>query len=300
MASHCLTNMMTSNQLKEPLSFEDQAKTLLERGLTDVSLIDLEEYLQGVNYYRLNAYFHDELDPSTNLFPIGFSFKTLQARYEIDAWLRKLILLALEPIEIKVRTQLAYWSAHIAGSDMFYDSNNFTNQRRYLEVFDSFNRVRVTSDPKDPVLSHHNKKYSGRFPIWVVVEYLSFGNISKLLAISQSIVSNYVSSNLNGIERPLLISWVHSITVLRNISAHYGFLFNRSFSVKPKKAYWERYQQFSNNNKLFPFLIIIKHMSAPQDWIRFYDELDQKISSSTEFLLSAYGFPVKWKSYLSP
>ena len=244
MASHCLTNMMTSNQLKEPLSFEDQARTLLERGLTDVSLIDLEEYLQGVNYYRLNAYFHDELDPSTNLFPIGFSFKTLQARYEIDAWLRRLILLALEPIEIKVRTQLAYWSAHIAGSDMFYDSNNFTNQRRYLEVFDSFNRVRVTSDPKDPVLSHHNKKYSGRLPIWVVVEYLSFGNISKLLAISQSIVSN--------------------------------------------------------NNKRFPFLIIIKHMSAPQDWIRFYDELDQKISSSTEFLLSAYGFPVKWKSYLSP
>ncbi len=207
MASHCLTNMMTSNQLKEPLSFEDQARTLLERGgLTDVSLIDLEEYLQGVNYYRLNAYFHDELDPSTNLFPIGFSFKTLQARYEIDAWLRRLILLALEPIEIKVRTQLAYWSAHIRRvSICFMILNNFTNQRRYLEVFDSFNRVRVTSDPKDPVLSHHNKKYSGRFPIWVVVEYLSFGNISKLLAISQSIVSNYVSSNLNGIERPPLL-----------------------------------------------------------------------------------------------
>jgi abortive infection bacteriophage resistance protein len=285
--------------LKQPLTFEEQAQKLIARGLENCSQVELEVFLQGVNYYRLNAYFHSEIDLTTDRFVPGFTFDTLKARYAIDGWLRRIILLLIEPIEVKVRTMLAYWSAHNAGPEMFYDSSNFRNVEKWNEVSKSFEKIRHTpSESKDPVLNHHEVKYGGKFPVWVVVEYLSFGNTSKLLANSKTFVTGKVADSFNGLASPLVVSWIHSIAVIRNICAHYGFLFQRCFSVLPKKAYWERYSGFSQNSKLFPHLLIIKYLSEPADWVRISKILEKRIDESPDFKLDAYGFPVDWKKYL--
>lgn len=291
--------MMMIAPLKQPLTFEEQAQKLLARGLEGCSQRELESFLQQVNYYRLNAYFHNEIDPTTDHFLTGFTFDILKARYAIDGWLRKIILLSLEPIEVKVRTMLAYWSAHNAGPEMFYDASSFRDSRKWHEVFDSFEKIRHTpAEAQDPVLLHHNAKYGGRFPIWVVVEYLSFGNTSKLLANSQTFVIAKVAESFNGLVPPLLVSWIHSISVLRNICAHYGFLYYRCFSVLPKKAYWETYAGYSRNRQLFPFVLAIKYLSKPGEWSKIANLLKKRIEESPDFKLEAYGFPVDWKNYL--
>ena len=284
--------------LKQPLTFAEQAEKLIARGLENCSQAELEKYLQQVNYYRFNAYFHCEIEPTTDRFCPGFTFDMLKSRYEIDGWLRKIILLMIEPIEIKLRTQLAYWSAHNAGADMFYNPHNFRSIHKWQMVFDRFEKIRhAPNEAKDPVINHHVTKYGGKFPIWVVVEYLSFGNTSKLLANSQTFVTGKVANSFNGLAKPLVISWVHSLSVIRNICAHYGFLYNRSFAVLPQKAYWEQYPDFSQNGKLFPFLLIIKHLSEPADWVKGKKLLTKRIEESPEFELDAYGFPLDWKNY---
>lgn len=300
MASHYFNDKMLPAPLKEPLTFEEQAHKLIARGLGNCLQADLETYLQQVNYYRLNAYFHSDIDPVTDHFVPGFTFETLKARYSIDSWLRKIIILALEPIEVKVRTMLAYWSAHNAGAEMFYFPSNFQDAKKWQEVFESFEKIRQDpSESLDPVLGHHKTQYGGRFPIWVIVEYLSFGNTSKLLANSQSFVIGKVAESFNGLEAPLLVSWIHSASVIRNICAHYGYLYKRLFSVLPKNAYWESYAGFTQNRKLFPYFLIIKYLLGPIEWSKVYKLLYKRIGESPEFELDAYGFPVDWQNYLS-
>ena len=144
---------MSSALLKQPLTFEEQAHKLLLRGLENCSQSELDAYLQQVNYYRLNAYFHSEMDPTTDCFVPGFTFDMLKGRYTIDGWLRKIILLSIEPIEVKVRTMLAYWSAHNAGSEMFYDPQNFRDVKKWREGFGGFEKTRhAPTESKDPVL----------------------------------------------------------------------------------------------------------------------------------------------------
>ncbi len=144
---------MSSALLKQPLTFEEQAHKLLLRGLENCSQSELDAYLQQVNYYRLNAYFHSEMDPTTDCFVPGFTFDMLKGRYTIEGWLRKIILLSIEPIEVKVRTMLAYWSAHNAGSEMFYDPQNFRDVKKWREVFEGFEKTRhAPTESKDPVL----------------------------------------------------------------------------------------------------------------------------------------------------
>jgi len=290
---------MTHTPLKPPLTFAAQAKKLLTRGLTDCSQSELELFLQKVNYYRLNAYFHDEINPATDLFRQPLSFNTLKNRYLIDAWLRKLILLTLEPIELKLRTVLAYWSAEFYGSDMFYSSACFRNKEKWDEVFKNFEKIKSShSGTIDPVLLHHKNKYGGDFPIWVVVEYLSFGDSSKLFNNSQHGVAKKVSESFNKLPKPLAISWIHSSSVLRNICAHYGVLYNRRFSVPPKTAYHEKYLDFSYNNKLFPYLIVLKGLSESEDWLRTKNILVKRVDESPDFNFTAYGFPEDWKKFL--
>jgi len=50
---------------------------------------------------------------------------------------------------------------------------------KYQEIFDNFS-AEIARNKKDPVIVHHQKKYAGVFPIWVVVEYFSFNTLSKL------------------------------------------------------------------------------------------------------------------------
>jgi abortive infection bacteriophage resistance protein len=290
---------MSPTTLKLPLSFEDQAKKLLARGIVDCSQYDLENFLQKNNYYRLNAYFHDEIDPKTDKFSKPFSFITLQNRYLIDAWLRRIIMLSIEPIEIKLRTMLAYWSAITTGADTFYHKANYLNEQKWSEVYNSFEKVnRGVSVKTDPVVSHHNQKYGGKFPFWVVVEYLSLGNLSKLLRNSQHNVQNKVAFSFNELAKPLVISWIHSSSVLRNIAAHYGYLYNRCFSVLPQRAYWESYTEFSNNRKLFPYLLVVKYLSEPDDWDKIRNILIKRIREAEDFNFLAYGFPPEWEKYL--
>ena len=285
--------------LKQPLTFEQQAQKLIARGLENCSQAELEMYLQQVNYYRLNAYFHCEIEPGTDKFAPGFTFDRLKARYAIDGWLRRIILLLIEPIEVKVRTMLAYWSAHNAGPEMFYDPQNFRNVQKWHTVLKSFDKITHSpSESKDPVLSHHMTKYGGKFPIWVVVEYLSFGNSSKLLANSKTFVIGKVAKSFNGLVSPLLVSWIHCVSVLRNICAHYGFLYNRSFAVLPMKARGEKYRDFSQNRKLFPYILIIKYLSEPGEWAKISNILVKRVEESPDFELDAYGFPPDWKNYL--
>ncbi|MGH8020842.1 MAG: Abi family protein, partial [Opitutaceae bacterium] len=91
---------------KVPLSFEDQADLLLQRGLV-ADRDKLLARLRAVNYYRLSGYLFPFRQPDET-FRAGTTLDLVWRRCVFDRRLRLLLLDAVERIEVAVRTRAAH------------------------------------------------------------------------------------------------------------------------------------------------------------------------------------------------
>jgi len=63
--------------------------------------------------------------------------------------------------------------------DQHYDESNYYNKEGYKQVIESFKREK--NYYKDSlIIKHHKNKYASKMPLWVMVELMSFSNVSKL------------------------------------------------------------------------------------------------------------------------
>lgn len=140
--------------------------------------------LKTVNYYRLTGYaLQFRKDPKYSTYSEGTTFESIYHLYLVDERLRDLFRMYIEKAEVYYRTQIAYGFASVKcmepPHDQHYDSNNFYNQVGYQEVFDHFNREK--NYYKDSlIVKHHKINYANKMPLWVMVELMSFSNLSKL------------------------------------------------------------------------------------------------------------------------
>ena len=99
---------------KPPLSYEELADILIARDMK-ADRSELIEKLRSVSYYRLSGYWYpfrmrDVNNPKLKLdtFEPGTEFGVVWQRYQFNHDLRLIVLAAIEPIEIAVRTILAH------------------------------------------------------------------------------------------------------------------------------------------------------------------------------------------------
>jgi abortive infection bacteriophage resistance protein len=280
---------MTNYQpLKPALSVQDQIILLKQRGMVFLDDHFAEDFLLHNNYYRLNIYFHKFMD-STNHLIYGTKFEQITSIYENDRWLHSFLISLLEPIEIAIKTGIAYHLGLSYGSDCFYTQEIYSNAEIWLNIQKSFQRE-VNYQINDPVIRHHQTKY-GKYPIWVVVEYLSFNSISKYYSNLLLIDQKVISSDTFGVNEAYLSSWLHSLSVLRNICAHYGYLYQRDFSIKPKFP-----KNTAVNKRLFSLLFAIRELVSPQTWNQSIEKIRLRHEEISDFVLSEYGFPNNWYS----
>lgn len=282
-------------ELKSAKTISEQIELLQERGIIIDNFDLASNFLESNNYYRLNIYFHKLMDLPDH-FTIGTTFSQIVNIYENDKWFRSELLLLLEPIEIKIRTQIAYFLGLKYGPDAFYNEKMYKSIQRQGEIMGTFSKE-IQRNPKDPVVKHHFEKYGGKFPIWVIVEYLSFNTISKYynnLAESNKII---IAKNSFDLNEHLLGQWMHVLSVLRNICAHYGYLFRREYTLRPIIARASKWNSKANY-QLFAQLLVTKRLSEPQTWKRFIVSIENKISNGKDFSIHDYGFPTNWQIFL--
>lgn len=276
--------------LKPALTIDEQISLLKQRGM-DISNDALaEEFLRNNNYYRMNIYFHKLMD-QPNHFPIHTNFERIINIYKNDIFLRQCCLTILEPIEITIKTNIAYYLGLKYGSECFYDNNLCQNHQ---EIIGILNRE-INHHQNDPVVLHHQANYAGKYPIWVIVEFLSFNSISKYYSNLPGKDKKDISQRTFGINDSFLQSWLHSLGVLRNICAHYGYLYERKYSLKPRV--FKEFQQYSNDN-LFALFLIMKTLMPSVNWENTVSTLQSMEHESNNFDLFHYGFPPYWYSIL--
>lgn len=168
--------MYTDDGIKKPTTFQEQVDMLKDRNLQIEDEQQAKEILGRINYYRLSAYMLTyKVD---NKFQEGVSFRDIYDLYEFDKKLRNMIMGLLETIEVTFRTHIAYLIAHKYGATGYMNSENFITEKIHAEMMAKLNLEIDRSN--ELFIKHHKSKYKGVFPVWVAIEVVSFGLLSKM------------------------------------------------------------------------------------------------------------------------
>jgi abortive infection bacteriophage resistance protein len=217
--------------MKQPNTYIQQIEKLRSRGCIIPDVDFCKEVLAKINYYRLSAYFLPYKTASDKYLP-NTNFNTIYRIYEFDRKLRAILFSALEEVEITLRARLAYFHANQYGALGYKDTGNFNSRHRHDKFMERITTA-INDNKKVLFVRHHNEKYTGNFPIWVIIELFTFGMLSYFYADLPTANQKIIAREIFHTAPKPLISWLRCCTDLRNICAHLGRLYYRIFTAIP-------------------------------------------------------------------
>lgn len=283
-------------KLKEPKTFEQQIDILEARGIRIEDRESAKRILSMINYYRLTAYaLQFKLE---NIYIGDIKFDTLYKLYNFDKKMKNLIIGALESIEISIRTYVAYTLAHKYGADSYTKSEIFENEKYHSGLMREISKE-IKRNYREPFVIHHKEKYNGKFPIWAVIELISFGALSRMYSNLKREDQRIVSRELLGLDYKLLVAGLLHLSYVRNICAHYGRLYNKKFVVFTRLH--KKYSKYNvEGNSLLATILTIKELMPNKDeWEVFKIQLEALIEENENIIdLKLIGFLESWKEIL--
>jgi abortive infection bacteriophage resistance protein len=290
---------------KPPLSFEEQAQLLLDRGLIVSDKEKVVRRLSVVNYYRLSAYWYpfNRINPVSGdeYFVSGTTFEMIWRRYTFDRRLRLLVMDAIEHLEVGIlRTRMVEQFTLQHGSFGYCNSVNFDPKLNHARLMHE-----VDSDVKrsrEEFVQRFRGKYTSEphLPLWMTAEVMTFGQLFTFFRYLHRAEKKRLAQAFD-LYPPVLESWLHTLLFTRNACAHHARLWNRAIPIRPMlpnirhQSEWHEPVKI-DNTRVFAILTILKYLLSyitPQtDWggnlINLLDEYN-------EIPIKQMGFPQNWQ-----
>jgi len=266
---------------KPSFTITEQIGQLKSRGMLFGDEARAAHYLENLNYYRLSGYWLIfEEDHASHKFQSGTTFERVIDHYVFDRELRLLMLDAIERIEVSVRSKLAYELSQKYGAhphlmcELFHPATTYTKTLAKLKS--EIDRA------KEPFLKHFQNKYSEELPpIWASVELMSLGQVSNWFSCIKKRQDRQLIAKYYDLDEKILASFLHHLTIVRNICAHHSVLLNKTLTVAfkiPKK--YEKNYNLNQRKKLFNTIVMTEHLlgiiSPGNSWAKRVDELIEK------------------------
>lgn len=302
---------------KPALKIDEQIKRLESRGMIIGDKCLARQRLSHINYYRLSAYWepfeelvdnHAKVENRSDVkihvnpppFRAGTSFDEVLDDYYFDHELRLLMMEAIGYIEISVRKQWAYHLAITHGVHAHLNSELFTDEKSHEENVKKLKKE--LSRSTELFIKEYRNKYSGYdYPVWMAAEIMSLGLLSrwygnlKCPALQQKMAGIY---KLNG--KVVLASFLHHITLIRNLCAHHSRLWNRHLVIHlkcPSKEPPHLVQMYNreapekNYNAIVTTAYLVKIIRPDVDWGK---RLVLLLRSQKHDLAKNMGVPEGW------
>ena len=192
-------------------TIDEQMSILRMRGMsveeTDRPLLMREGYYSVVNGYK-DPFIDKNLTSQRgeDVYYEGMSFSLLYALFDLDRLLKELTFSILVRAETTLRTAIAYcFSNHHRKMDSYLDptcyctQGQYHNRRSYRR--DKAKLIRCLQRAHDNEWGHdsidHYLGEHGHVPLWVLVNVLTFGNISHIYSLSTPQVRNDVCRTIS-------------------------------------------------------------------------------------------------------
>ncbi|EOA58513.1 hypothetical protein HMPREF1214_02085 [Bacteroides sp. HPS0048] len=213
-------------EIKLATTTEEQIQRLKDREMTINDEALARETLMDVGYYRLGFYWfpmektYPERTGRNHEFKEGSNFETSIHLYVFDKYFRNILTSYLSDIEVNVRTKVIYIISNIHKQNPTRFADNDVVMYSYINQFEKkYNTEIINNDViKRHSERHKNDKYA---PAWKTLEYLSFGDLIRLIENIKSPESKqkiYACYGFN--EDKTFPNYIDVIRQLRNCCAH--------------------------------------------------------------------------------
>lgn len=267
--------------------------------------------LKSIGYYRLRGYCFQWYDNQNKRYKEGTTFDGLIHLYEFDTILTSLLFSFILKIEVSLRARITDALLLYNDALILMDPSVFLDKELYWKNLSSV--ASEISRSNDVFIRHNYENHKGEIPLWAAVEVITFGNLSKIIKNLQTgptgafakIASNYCYKSPNGNDvvpsKKVLTSWIHAVSILRNICAHSGRIYNRAIATAPEILKVDAVNPQPRYNGLYQSILAMKYLRPDNNvWYTFVCDLDSLINQYNDVVeLSRLNFPGDWRNHLS-
>ena len=275
---------------KPPRTIHDQISLLQSRNMKFKDISKAPHVLNNISYYRLKGYWWEMQDDLKNhhFYPDSY-FDDVIDLYNFDRNFRLFVFNGIERIEIALRTRLIYHLSLSYGEDWYLNQSLFSDKSRHADFLSKINKE--MRDSREEFMIKHYENHPEDAPeAWKALEVVTLGVLSKIYGnLRSQLPEKSQIANEFGLSSPkIFASWLRAITVIRNVIAHHGRLWNRTLITG---YYWpENLSEVLLNyipdqnrrKKIFPILSGILYLN---------DKISPNHSLKPELLDLIYRFP---------
>ncbi|WP_285352513.1 Abi family protein [Pseudomonas sp. ME-P-057] len=319
---------------KPAIDIPEQLALLKQRGLAIQDEGRAHCFLEAVSFFRLTPYMRpfQLSEDAEHGFRPGTRLHALTRLYDFDRRLRLLVIDAIERIEVAARAAISNHMAPQYGAHWYVEPRFFQRDYRHQALLDSIRskqdkarhdhlrecrRIDTSQAPdarkghlkslraKESYARHYALTYDTPelMPAWAAMEEITLGELSHLFkGLARDADKKGIARRLS-LPGPLLQSWLHSLTTIRNICAHHARLWNRELGIRPELPKtvnfpWPAHlQKPGQHARMFTVLsilnLLMRQVSPHTSWDRRLHEL---LGEFTEINLAAMGFPSDWQN----
>lgn len=234
-------------------TIDEQIQLLQQRGLVINDTDYTANYLLSNNYYNIINGYGKYFPQSKEIYTAGTTFEEVSRLYLFDKELKQAFFRAIITAESHLKAIFAYRFAEMySGTPYAYLNINCYDPSRSLAVISTISKIsniinrHNSSAQRGSSVFHYVHAYND-LPIWVLVNYLDFGEIRFMLKASTTKLQNSVSKDMIGfIQQHLqgtytfppetMMSFLDNINEVRNVCAHNNRLLG--FKCRQDLKYW--------------------------------------------------------------
>lgn len=294
---------------KNFLSVMQLIQKLRNAGMIIDSQDEAEMALTTIGYYRLKGYSFHYMDPSTQKYVSGTHFSNVLKLYHFDSELSHLLFSYLSQIEVALRARLVNAFQITQDALILHDPSAFKDKQIYWR-----NQGTIASEinrSNDVFIEHNFNNHEGAIPLWASVEIMSFGTISKTIknmktgsnSAFSTLIQNYKFKNANGNvinpSKDMFTSWLQAVSVMRNICAHNGRIYNRAISTRPQLIFSDIINPQPRYNGLYQIILSMKYLRpSDESWAIFTNDFNKLLIKYTGvYDINRLNFPSDWKNH---
>lgn len=230
-----------NNNKKPFLNLDQQIKLLKKRNLKFSNIENAKEYLKRYNYYNIINGYSKFFIKTPDVYHDNVYFENILEVHHFDKALKTIILEYIIEAERHLKSILAYEYAERFKDDLYsyLDKNNY-KQEFVVDATQLIFRITklIKSKEKDGKQNnnsiHHYLNTYKTVPIWILIDYMTFGEIKHFFEYIPEKIRNKVARNLNtfltdnipndeknyNITSNTIQTTINNMLILRNITAH--------------------------------------------------------------------------------
>jgi len=311
---------MGGEEMAKPfLTYAQQLQLLQSKHLVVDDVAAAETALHRYGYFPLVSGYKDLLkNPTTKNYQDGTAFRDLMAIYRFDEQLRELTLRYLLHIERHIRSALSYAFCDNFGDlqaayldPQNYDISTAAKKSEVHILIQKFLRPLIDKPTQYPYIEHHKVKHQN-VPLWVLINALTFGTVSKMYKYSKPQVQSAISKEFDAIKEAQLRQMLEVLTDFRNVCAHNERLFTHRCAkhdipdllLHKKLAIPKTGQQYvCGKRDYFAVTLTFRYLLPNIEFLTYKKQLSKlldELCKSTQQILPAavldmMGLPANWK-----